>query len=93
MKNSIQALYYYLKYPLVHFASKWKFYFGSNAALQNYLRRVDRVYLPGLLRNFGATIGLPINFNGSVIIDNSSLNSKPFSNLLIGKKCFIGITI
>lgn len=93
MKNSFQALYYYLRYPLIHLSAKFRFYFGSVASLQNYIRSVDRVFIADILKTYGATIGTPVNFNGAVIIDNFDNSKSPFHNLEIGNRCFIGTDV
>ncbi len=93
MKNSLQALYYYLRLPLVHLIVGFKYYFGSVASMQNYIRTTDNVFIASILKKYGAQIGNPINFNGSIIIDNFENSKTPFKNLIIGNKCFIGTDV
>jgi acetyltransferase-like isoleucine patch superfamily enzyme len=71
----------------------FKFYFGSVASMQNYIRRIDKVFIASILKKYGAKIGNPINFNGSIIIDNFENSKTPFKNLIIGNKCFIGTDV
>jgi acetyltransferase-like isoleucine patch superfamily enzyme len=71
----------------------FKFYFGSVASMQNYIRKIDKVFIARILKKYGAKIGNPVNFNGSVIIDNFENSKTPFKNLIIGNKCFIGTDV
>ena len=93
MKNSLQALLYYLRLFFIRQKLSMGYYWGSSARLQKQIRNLERVFLPSLLRKFGANIGQPINFNGSIILDNFSLEKNPFKNLFIGNHCFIGTDV
>ncbi len=93
MKNSFQALYFYIRYPLIHLNMSFKYYFGGSASMQNYIRKIDKSFISSILKRYGAQIGLPVNFNGSIIVDNFENSKTPFKNLTIGNKCFIGTDV
>ena len=57
------------------------------------VHRCPRVFVPVLLRRFGAAIGDGVNFKDSIHIDNASGDADAtgdFSNLRVGERCYIG---
>ncbi|OIO99555.1 MAG: hypothetical protein AUJ98_10700 [Bacteroidetes bacterium CG2_30_33_31] len=93
MKDKFQALFYYLNYPITLVKAWLKLYFIGNYALTSFIQKANRNYTVAILKKFGANIGKTPNFNGKIIIDNTSLGSKPFKNIYIGDNCFIGTDV